>query len=140
MAQTVESNEIVGAAPKYQKDRVAISRVERTRWTLSSDGQLQRSVDSGKTWQAIAVAPNAVFRALAANGPDIWVGGPAGLLYHSIDAGTNWVQVKPAVDKTTLSSDIAAIEFTDPLHGKLTTANGEIWLTANGGQTWEKKN
>jgi photosystem II stability/assembly factor-like uncharacterized protein len=36
-----------------------------------------------------------------------------------------------------LTADIAAIEFTDLRHGKVTTANGEVWLTGDGGQTWD---
>lgn len=70
-------------------------RTELGRWTISSDGQLQHSVDSGKTWQSVTVAEKATFRALSANGPDLWVGGAAGLLYHSADAGGHWTQMKP---------------------------------------------
>jgi hypothetical protein len=110
-----------------------------TRWTISSDGQLQHSVDSGKTWQPVTVADKATFRALSANGPDLWVGGPAGLLYHSSDAGGHWTQIKPVADSTTLTTDIATIEFTDRQHGKLTTSTGEIWITADAGLTWRKQ-
>jgi len=114
-------------------------RAEVARWTISSDGQLQHSLDSGKTWQPVAVAERATFRALSANGPDLWVGGPAGLLYHSTDAGGHWVQVKPFAHGSTLTAAIAAIEFTDPQHGKLTTSTGEIWLTTDAGQTWRNQ-
>ena len=110
-----------------------------TRWTISSDGQLQHSVDSGKTWQPVTVADKATFRALSANGPDLWIGGPAGLLYHSSDAGGHWTQIKPVADGASLTTDIATIEFTDRQHGKLTTSTGEIWTTADAGQTWRKQ-
>ena len=110
-----------------------------SRWTISSVGQLQHSVDSGKTWQPVTVAEKATFRALSANGPDLWVGGPAGLLYHSSDAGGHWTQIKPVDDSATLTSDVATIEFTDRQHGKLTTSTGEIWITADAGQTWRKQ-
>jgi len=109
------------------------------RWTISSDGQLQHSVDSGKTWQPVTVAEKATFRALSANGPDLWVGGPAGLLYHSTDAGGHWTQVTPSANGAALTADIAALEFTDLLHGKLTTATGEVWVTFDAGQTWRKQ-
>jgi hypothetical protein len=110
-----------------------------TRWTISSDGQLQHSVDSGKTWQPVTVADKATFRALSANGPDLWIGGPAGLLYHSSDAGGHWTQIKPVADGASLTTDVATIEFTDRQHGKLTTSTGEIWITADAGQTWRKQ-
>jgi photosystem II stability/assembly factor-like uncharacterized protein len=109
-----------------------------SRWTISSDGQLEHSIDSGKTWQPVAVADNATFRALSSNGPDLWVGGASGLLYHSADAGGHWTRVKPAAG-TNLTADIAAIEFTDARRGKITASNGEVWLTEDAGQTWRKQ-
>jgi Photosynthesis system II assembly factor YCF48 len=134
--QTVLAKE---AARRAEMKRVETIRPPVARWTISSDGQLQHSVDSGKTWQAVVVAENATFRALSANGPDLWVGGASGLLYHSTDAGTHWTQVKPATADATLTADIAAIEFVDVRQGKITTSTGEVWITADGGQTWRKQ-
>lgn len=110
-----------------------------TRWTISSDGQLQHSIDAGKSWQPMVVADNATFRALSFNGPDVWVGGASGLLFHSADSGGHWMKVTPIASGAILVADIAAIEFTDPRHGKVTTAKGEVWLTDDGGQSWRKQ-
>jgi hypothetical protein len=116
------------------------SRAENSapRWTLSAEGLLQRSFDSGKTWQTIPVASNVVLRALAANDSDIWVGGAAGALYHSSDAGQHWVRVYPVADGQPLTTDIVTVEFSDIQHGKLTTRNHETWTTSNAGGTWQK--
>lgn len=134
--QTVLAKE---AARKAEMKRVETLRPPVARWTISADGQLQHSVDSGKTWQPVAVAENATFRALSANGPDLWVGGASGLLYHSTDAGTHWMQVKPATADATLTADIAAIEFINVRQGKITTSTGEVWITTDGGQTWRRQ-
>lgn len=109
------------------------------RWTLTSDGMLQRSIDSGKTWETILVASPGTFRALTADGFDIWVGGAKGALYHSIDAGQHWMQVQPTADGEALSMDIIGIEFPDLMHGTLTTADKHIWITADAGQTWTRQ-
>ena len=109
-----------------------------SRWTLSSSGALQRSFDSGKTWQTIPVAANVVFRALAANDSDIWVGGAAGALYHSSDAGQHWIRITPMADGKSLSSDIVTVEFSDAQHGKLMTADRESWSTSDAGNTWQR--
>jgi hypothetical protein len=109
------------------------------RWTLTSDGTLQRSLDSGGTWQTILVSNKTVFRALAANGLDIWVGGADGALFHSSDAGQHWTQVRPVSNGEALADDIIGVEFTDLLHGKLTTSGAETWTTADAGQTWRKQ-
>lgn len=109
------------------------------RWTLSSDGTLQRSLDTGATWQTIVVSSKTVFRALAANDLDIWVGGSAGALFHSSDAGEHWTQVRPVANGAVLEDDIVGVEFTDTLHGKLTSSAEETWITADAGQTWHKQ-
>lgn len=109
------------------------------RWTLSAGGALQRSLDSGKTWEKIPVASNVVFRALAANDSDIWVGGAAGALYHSSDAGQHWIRITPVADGKSLSADIVTVEFSDPRHGKLSTANRETWTTSDAGETWQRQ-
>jgi len=109
------------------------------RWTLSSDGTLQRSLDSGRTWQTIPVSSRTIFRALYAAGFDIWVGGTAGSLFHSSDAGQHWTQVRPVVNGQALRDDIIGVEFRDALHGKLTSSIQETWTTSDAGQTWQKQ-
>jgi photosystem II stability/assembly factor-like uncharacterized protein len=127
------------AASRARAERAVSQRSLLSRWTISSDGQLQHSVDSGQTWQPVVVAEKATFRALSANGPDIWVGGAAGLLYHSSDAGAHWTQVKPTAADASLTADIAAIEFTDLRRGKITTSAGEAWITDDAGQSWRRQ-
>jgi photosynthesis system II assembly factor YCF48-like protein/putative zinc finger protein len=107
------------------------------RWTISPDGTLQRSIDSGKTWENVVVE-NQIFRAVATVGADVWAGGSSGLLYHSSDAGQQWTRIKPSAHGTSLTDDIARIEFTDHQHGKLTTTAGKAWSTSDAGQTWKK--
>ncbi len=146
---------------------------QSTRWTISSAGGLQRSIDQGKTWQDIDVnqspaapaslmlAKNAppkdladseskdkiersksasiVFRAVSANGPDVWAGGSSGLLYHSTDSGAHWTRVIPASGGATLTGEVLTVSFIDPQHGKVSTSTSELWTTTNGGQTWDKQ-
>ena len=95
------------------------------RWTLTSDGTLQRSRDAGRTWQTVAVPSKTILRALAANGLDIWVGGVGGALFHSSDAGLHWMQTRPVVNGEALVADIIGVEFADSMHGKLTLADSK---------------
>jgi hypothetical protein len=132
---SLSAEEAQSASRSYAKRAQAVPNAPR--WTLSNDGVLQRSFDSGKTWQTIPVKNGVVFRALAANYSDIWVGGAASALYHSSDAGQHWVQVNPVADGRPLTADIVAIEFSDAQHGQLTTSNRDTWTTSDAGVTWQ---
>jgi hypothetical protein len=141
--EPLKKSELAEGKASFAKDQQiagpAGGLVLAPRWTLSADGTLQRSFNAGKTWETIPVTNDAKLRALAAIGTEIWVGGSAGALYHSSDAGRAWTQVKPTAPGRSLTGDIIAVEFTDTQHGKLTVANGEGWTTADGGQSWSIK-
>lgn len=106
------------------------------RWSIASDGSLQRTLDEGRSWQQELVESGTVFRAVSAVGSEIWAGGNRGVLYHSGDGGGSWARMTPAASGATLSGDIVRINFADAQHGSLTTSSGQTWLTADGGRTW----
>jgi photosystem II stability/assembly factor-like uncharacterized protein len=80
-----------------------------------------------------------VFRAVSANGPDVWAGGTSAALYHSLDAGNRWTRVLPSSAGAVLAGDIVAVQFSDTQHGTVTTSTGEVWGTSDDGQTWQKQ-
>ncbi len=138
-AGTSGANEVVAA--RVSSEASAISQAgsagkttPQLDWALSPNGDVQRSLDFGKTWQIVSVAEGSPFRAITAIGNDIWVGGNAGALYHSADSGQNWTRVAPVS-----TDDITHIEFSDPQNGLLSTANGQVWSTSDGGRTWHSK-
>ena len=108
--------------------------VSRGDWGLSANGDVQRSLDSGKTWQIVPIASGISFHAISSIGDDIWAGGRAGTLYHSADSGQSWKKAE-----LVSTGDITHIEFADQQNGLLSTANGEIWSTSDGGKNWRLK-
>lgn len=80
-----------------------------------------------------------VFRAVAANGSDVWAGGSSGMLYHSVDSGIHWTRIIPTLSGSALTGDVIALDFPDPQHGKVTTSTSEVWITSDSGQTWQKQ-
>jgi photosystem II stability/assembly factor-like uncharacterized protein len=114
----------------FVQDKKDVSPVS---WSLSPNGDVQRSLDSGRTWQSLPVA-GSPFHAITAVGDDIWVGGNAGALYHSADAGQSWTKI-PLVS----TDDVTHVEFSDAQNGLLNTANGEVWTTSDGGRSWHLK-
>ena len=77
--------------------------------------------------------------------------GLAGTLFHSPDGGVTWVHVQPSIKAQPLSSDVTHIDMRagvrdnvrgdvrSPAEIVLSTSNNEIWSSADGGRTWEKK-
>jgi photosystem II stability/assembly factor-like uncharacterized protein len=111
-------------------------RLAPARWRISSQGELERSLDAGANWQIVPIQKGAAFRAVSALDTEIWAGGAAGALYHSTDGGQSWTRVVPRAGETVLRADIARVDFTDPLRGIVATGSGETWVTADGGRTW----
>jgi len=134
-AQQAARAGVVGGVAGAAAGSVAVVRVQ-PQWTLTGDGVPQRSDDSGHTWQKFPVDASVQFRALYADQKEVWVGGPAGVLYHSSDSGEHWTRVRPTDRENTLSADIARIDFRDALDGDITTAQGRIWSTSDGGVNW----
>jgi hypothetical protein len=82
-----------------------------------------------------------VFRALSvsSNAAEVWAGGSAGILYHTMDGGNLWVRVIPSDAGVALSGDIVSIQFSDPRNGTVTTSNAAAWTTNDDGQSWHKQ-
>ena len=128
-------------------------------WAIKA-GVLQRSLDSGQSWQDALHADHPLL-CYASHDEDVWTGGQAGTLFHSANSGVTWVQVQPSIKARQLSSDITHIEvrnaevrdddlrgnMRDELRGNargpaeilLSTTNNEIWSSSDGGKTWTKK-
>lgn len=96
--------------------------------------------EAKKNQKAEAAAyPAPVFRAFAAAGLEVWAGGSGGTLYHTWDGGNRWSRVTPSALGVALTGDIIAIHISDPQHGEVSTSTGELWATADNGQTWQKR-
>jgi hypothetical protein len=116
-------------APRLMTEQVAVYGYEKKNHDKDKK-------DAKAAKEQASSAP--VFRAVAANGLDVWAGGSAGALFHSVDAGDHWSRIFPLVGSTRLTADIMAIQFSDPEHGTVSTATSEVWTTADAGASWQK--
>jgi len=114
-------------------------------WAIAG-GVLQRSLDSGQSWQDALRADHPLL-CYASHDDDVWTGGQAGTLFHSANRGVTWVQVQPSIKAQALSSDVTHIDLRGDVRGEVrgpaeivvSTSNNEIWSSSDGGTTWEKK-
>jgi hypothetical protein len=116
------------------------------KWKISA-GVLERSFDNGRSWQ-IGLRADHPLLCYASRGQDIWVGGQAGTLLHSIDDGITWAPVRPGLDSGTISSDVTGIDLrnVDAAHSSnalmeivVSIGTGEVWNSTDGGNTWNKQ-
>lgn len=126
-------------APSVNQDKIVGERKNDRypHWTLDSDGTLLRASNANGSWEKISIPGNTVMlHAIATIGSDVWVGGASGVVYHSADAGADWIQVKASANGATLADDVINIEFTSAQQGSLTTSRQQTWTTNDGGQSW----
>lgn len=110
-------------------------------WSISTSGKLQRSQDSGKTWEEVRVDDAVTFRAVHAMGRDVWAGGSGGGLYHSSDGGAMWKRVYLSSGESPTTETIVGITSgsRDLQHIMVRTISGEQWTTDDGGQHWQRE-
>jgi hypothetical protein len=104
------------------------------RWRILSTGLVERSVDNGATWSTIVLnlEPTARVTSGAAPSPAVcWLVGRAGLVLLTTD-GVRFERVR--VPDTT---DLSSIRATNARQASITTADGRVLVTADGGATWK---
>jgi hypothetical protein len=108
-------------------------------WSISTSGKVQRSQNSGRTWEEVRVDDAVTFRAVLATGRDIWAGGSA--LYHSSDGGATWKRVNLNSGESPTTETIVGITSgsRDLQHIMVRTISGEQWTTEDGGQHWQRE-
>jgi hypothetical protein len=122
-----------------RKDKALRTTSTAALWTVSSDGQVQRSTEAGKTTELVQVAHGVRFITVAALGNEVWAGGTNGALYHSVDGGATWNRVSINVDGIIITESLAVIQLAAPQRVIVTTASGSQWASDDDGVHWQKK-
>jgi hypothetical protein len=137
------------AKPALSYDETQLASADAAaafKWKISA-GVLERSFDNGRSWQ-IGLRADHPLLCYASRGSDIWVGGQAGTLLHSNDNGITWAPVRVGHDGGTASSDVTRIDLQSAhaANGSnaltaivVSTGSGEVWDSADGGNTWNKQ-
>jgi len=140
-ALEVESQDQAAAGLRYSSQPNAMKRMVAkdmaAQWSFVA-GVLRRSLDGGATWQT-ALQLKQPLLSFGSWGNEVWASGHSGMLFHSIDRGATWTQVRPATKVESLTADIIAVEMNSATDIRLTTDTHQSWFTSDGGRTWEKK-
>jgi hypothetical protein len=110
-------------------------------WSISTSGKVQRSQDSGRTWEEVRVDDAVTFRVVHAAGRDVWAGGSGAALYHSSDGGAMWKRVNLSSGASPTTETIVAITSGSRNLQQIMvrTGSGEQWITDDGGQRWQRE-
>lgn len=100
-------------------------------WRIVGEGFVERSKDSGETWEGQSPYPNAHFIAGVAPTVKIcWLVGRDGTIVLTSD-GKHWRKIEPPV-----SLDLVGIAAENALVAVVTAADGRKFTTSNGGKAW----
>jgi hypothetical protein len=102
-------------------------------------GVVERSLDSGQTWEVAPLSDEVSFRAVASAGAHVWAGGTNGALFHSLDAGAHWDRITVSDEGAKLTGTIVNIDAVDANLIKVTTSSGEKWFSSDGGRQWKRQ-
>ena len=106
------------------------------KWTTNpATGLVYRSSD-GLRWQSVSIRRGTSFTTVVPTDKAIWAAGNDGMLFHSIDNGKTWDQVRPWGNAK--AGDIQSVQFSDAQNGQVTTSTG-AWTTNDGGINWKKQ-
>jgi hypothetical protein len=140
-ANELQTGQVVTGLSSARADAPASPALARNiSWTILA-GTLRRSSDNGQNWQNALHADHPLL-CYASYGQQVWAGGQAGTIFHSVNGGVTWVQVMPSVKDQILGSDISRIEILGDVKGTETivvsTSNNERWTSVDSGNTWRK--
>ena len=114
-------------------ETLVVSSNPATRFRLLRGGGVQRSADAGATWRIEVTGATETLTAGASPSPSVcWLVGPSGTVVLSTD-GRSWRRVR--FPETV---DLHAVTATDHENATVTTADGRVFVTADGGQTWAR--
>jgi hypothetical protein len=105
-------------------------------WTTNpATGLVYRSSD-GLRWQSVNIRRGTAFTSVVSADKAIWAAGKDGMLFHSVDNGKTWDQVRPWGNSN--AGDVQSIQFSDAQNGQVKTSTG-TWMTNDGGTNWKKQ-
>lgn len=104
-------------------------------WTTGNGGNIRLSTDGGQTWEAVSdVGDPHISQFISFVDDQLgWVASPMAL-WKTVDGGQTWEGV--TIPKAAINV-LVAINLISEDEGYLMDARGDLYLTSDGGETWE---
>jgi hypothetical protein len=109
-------------------------------WRTASGGKIERSSDSGRTWQSqLSPSPEDWLSGAAVSDTVCWLAGRNGAIARTLD-GQRWDRIPPPAQATGSAGklpDWTGIAARDAQSATLTASDGRRFATSDGGKTWQ---
>lgn len=106
-------------------------------WRIGPRGSIERSTDSGNTWQSTPAGVTADLLAGAAPANGVaWIVGKSGTILRTTDAGAHWTHPKSPTFGSEQAPDWSSVVATDADHATISSLTGQSFITTDGGATW----
>jgi hypothetical protein len=112
----------------------ASKSLARPHWRINSKGEPERAFGNGPWLPAMSSVP-ARMLVVSVSGSQVWVGGEKTQLFRSMDNGATWIAV-PLPQKGGPEHAIAHIRFVATGEVRIEAADGTMWSSSDGGNTW----
>jgi photosystem II stability/assembly factor-like uncharacterized protein len=138
----------LGTGDDYVLDHVVFDpqnskKIYVSAWSFQNqqEGDVFRSHDGGKNWEALPTMHNKSVRAIAISASDskVLVAGALDGVYRSKDGGNSWERISPPNHADIKNVESIAVDPTNPDVVYAGTWH-LAWKTANGGTSWEHIN
>jgi hypothetical protein len=101
-----------------------------TTWRILPSGSVERSLTGGASWEQVAIyAPGAITGGVAPSASVCWLIGRGGLVLLTVDGGFERVSFP-------VTTDLASIRATDARQATVTSSDGRVFSTTDGGTSW----
>ncbi len=98
-------------------------------------GTVMQTTNGGATWTFQDVKGDN-FTAMEAHGDEMWLCGSSGGIYHTLNGGVNWEELRNGSDITQKRYYLRCITFKDSNTGWAAGDNGALIYTDDGGRHW----
>jgi hypothetical protein len=106
-------------------------------WSVGQNGRIDKSIDSGGTWQH--QQSGVTSQLLAGSAPNdlvCWVVGNNSTILRTADGGATWIKVPNPQSLNGVSVDWIGVFASDALNARINSVDGKRFSTTDGGQTW----
>ncbi len=106
-------------------------------YAVGHEGGIMKTTDGGDTWSVTSPSLwNPEFRSLFFLNSTTGFAGAGGLLYKTTNSGQTWTEVFSYESNPSLTSTVYYIFFIDQNYGWITTGDGKIYHSTDGGLSW----